>query len=109
LVISWCRKIPASKPLKRKAFSQPGNRPQPSTEPIPSFPARQVRLFQNQPQETPMIWLLLLLIVMAAICVNSARLFLLGLLIMAVKAFPRTVLTSIGAVIAWAIKTNFKR
>jgi hypothetical protein len=56
-----------------------------------------------------MIWLLLLLIVMAAICVNSARLFLLGLLIMAVKAFPRTVLTSIGAVIAWAIKANFKR
>jgi hypothetical protein len=79
------------------------------TEPIPSFPARQVRLFQNQPQETPMIWLLLLLIVMAAICVNSARLFLLGLLIMAVKAFPRTVLTSLCALIVWIFKTNLRR
>jgi hypothetical protein len=56
-----------------------------------------------------MIWLLLLLIVMAAICVNSARLFLLGLLIMAVKAFPRTVLTSIGALIVWAFKNNLRR
>jgi hypothetical protein len=37
--------------MKRKAFSQPGNRPLPTTEPILSFPARQVRLFQNQPQE----------------------------------------------------------
>jgi hypothetical protein len=54
-----------------------------------------------------MIWLLLLLIVMAGIFVNSARLFFLGLLIMAVNAFPQVVLPTIGAVIVWAIKTNF--
>jgi hypothetical protein len=56
-----------------------------------------------------MIWLLLLLIVMAGIFVNSARLFFLGLLITAVNAFPQVVLPTIGAVIVWAIKTNFKR
>jgi len=95
--------------MKRNAFSLPGSRPQPSTEPIPGFPPVRAHLYFNQPQETPMIWLLLFFIVMAGILVNSARLFLLGLLVMAVKAFPRTVLTSIGAVIVWAIKINLKR
>jgi uncharacterized membrane protein YdjX (TVP38/TMEM64 family) len=56
-----------------------------------------------------MIWLLLLLIVMAGIFVNSARLFLLGLLIMTVKAFPRTVLTTLGGLLWWVVKSNFKR
>ena len=56
-----------------------------------------------------MIWLLLLLILMAGILANSARLFLLGLLVMATIALPQVVLPSIGAVIVWAIKTNLKR
>ena len=56
-----------------------------------------------------MIWLLLLLIVVTGIFINSFRLFLLGLLVIAIKAFPQTVLTSIGAVFVWAIKTNLKR
>ena len=42
-----------------------------------------------------MIWLLLLLIVMAGIFVNSARLFLLGLLIMA-QIFSSSVLQFLG-------------
>ena len=46
---------------------------------------------------------------MAGIFVNSARLFLLGQLVMAIKAFPKVVLPTIGAVIVWAVKTNFKR
>jgi len=56
-----------------------------------------------------MIWLLLLLVVATGIFINSFRLFLLGLLVMAVKAFPQVVLSSIGAVFVWAIKTNLKR
>jgi hypothetical protein len=56
-----------------------------------------------------MIWLLLLLIVMAGIFVNSARLFLLGLLVIAIKAFPLVMLPSIGAVIIWTIKTSLRR
>jgi hypothetical protein len=56
-----------------------------------------------------MIWLLLLLIVMAGIFANSARLFFFGLLVIAIKAFPQVVLPSIGAVIVWAIKTNLRR
>ena len=56
-----------------------------------------------------MIWILLLLIIMAGIFVNSARLFLLGLLVIAIKAFPQVVLPGLGAVIVWAIKTNWRR
>jgi hypothetical protein len=56
-----------------------------------------------------MIWLLLLLIVMAGIFVNSARLFLLGLLVMAVKAFPQVVLPSLAAIIVWTVKTSLRR
>jgi hypothetical protein len=56
-----------------------------------------------------MIWLLLLLIVMAGLFVNSVRLLLLGLLVIAIKAFPQVVLPSIGAVIVWTIKTSLRR
>ena len=56
-----------------------------------------------------MIWIVLLFIVATAIFVNSVRLFLLGLLVIAIKAFPQVVLPGIGAVIVWAFKTNLKR
>jgi hypothetical protein len=56
-----------------------------------------------------MIWLLLLLIVMAGIFVNSARLFLFGLLVMAIKAFPQVVLPSLAALIVWTVKISLRR
>ena len=56
-----------------------------------------------------MIWFLLLLIVVTGIFINSFRLFLLGLLIMAIKAFPWTVLSALSGLIVWAVKQNFRR
>lgn len=56
-----------------------------------------------------MIWFLLLLVVGTGILVDSFRLFLLGLLVMAIKACPRTMLSLLGAVICWAIKMNLRR
>ena len=56
-----------------------------------------------------MTWFLLLLIVVTGIFINSFRLFLLGLLVIAIKAFPQVVLPGIGAVIVWAIKTSLRR
>jgi hypothetical protein len=95
--------------LKRNAFSEQGNRPHPTTEPIPSFPPEKAHLYFNQQQEKPMIWLLLLLIVMTGIYVNSVRWLLLGLLVMAIKAFPQVVLPSLAALIAWTIKISLRR
>jgi hypothetical protein len=56
--------------------------------------------------------LLILILVAAAalaIFVNSARLFCLACLALAIALFPLVALPSIGAVIWWAIKTNLKR
>ena len=56
-----------------------------------------------------MTWFLLLLIVVTGIFINSFRLFFLGLLVIAIKAFPLVMLPSIGAVIVWTIKTSLRR
>ena len=56
--------------------------------------------------------LLILILVAAAVLaifVNSARLFLLACLALAIALFPLVALPSIGAVIWWVIKTNLKR
>lgn len=57
--------------------------------------------------------MLLILILLAAavlaILANSARLFLLACLALAITLFPLVALPSIGAVIWWAIKTNLRR
>jgi hypothetical protein len=57
-----------------------------------------------------MIWfLLLLLLAVAGIFIDSFRLFLLGLLVLAIYAYPLVTLPSLGAVIWWAIRINLKR
>jgi hypothetical protein len=56
-----------------------------------------------------MIWILLLLLVVTGVFIDSFRLFILGLLVIGIKACPQVMLPSIAAVIWWAIKTNLRR
>jgi hypothetical protein len=56
-----------------------------------------------------MIWFLLLLFVVAGIFIDSFRLLLLGLLVLAIYAFPLVTLPSLGAIIWWAVRSNLKR
>jgi hypothetical protein len=74
--------------------------------------ARFPLLFFNLLQIKGGSMLLILILVAAAalaIFVNSARLFCLACLALAIALFPLVALPSIGAVIWWAIKTNLKR
>lgn len=55
------------------------------------------------------IWSLLIFTVVVAIFIDSARLFFLGLLALAIKACPQVVLPGLGAALWWTIKINLKR
>jgi hypothetical protein len=46
---------------------------------------------------------------MTGIYVNSVRWLLLGLLVMAIKAFPQVVLPSLAALIVWTVKISLRR
>jgi len=56
-----------------------------------------------------MIWFLLLLFLAATVYIDSAPLFLLGLLAMAIYVCPQAVLPSLGAMLWWVIKSNLRR
>ena len=55
-----------------------------------------------------MIWFMLLLIVVTGIFINSFRLFLLGLLVMATIALPQVVLPTLAGLLWWVVKSNLK-
>ncbi|WP_165787133.1 hypothetical protein [Pseudohalioglobus lutimaris] len=56
-----------------------------------------------------MLWLLLVLAIAASIFVDSFRLLLLSLIALLFRAFPMATLSSLCAVIIWAIKINLRR
>ena len=51
-----------------------------------------------------LIMLCFALTVLTGLFIDSVRLFFLGLLLMAIKAFPRIVLPSLAAMVWWVIK-----
>jgi hypothetical protein len=56
-----------------------------------------------------MLWLLLFAFVALAIFINSFRLLFLTLIVLLIRVCPLATLSSICAVIAWAVKTNLRR
>ena len=56
-----------------------------------------------------MLWLLLVVAVLASIFIDSFRLLLLSLIALLLRACPVATLSSLCAVIAWAIKINLRR
>jgi hypothetical protein len=55
-----------------------------------------------------MLWIVLLLVAVFGIFINSFRLFFLALVAMAITAFPLVVLPSIGGIVIWLIKANWR-
>ena len=55
-----------------------------------------------------MLWLLLLAALLASLTVDSARLFLLSSIALLFRLFPWATLSSIGVVIAWALKSIWR-
>ena len=56
-----------------------------------------------------MIWVLLLLVVLTGIFINSIRLILLGILALLIRLCPVYTLSSMTAVLIWAVKKNLRK